>query len=79
MVSRRKILNRSRDDLNMDQEEEDIWFSKEKLYKVSGTMSSKMMIRLLRQRWSFCEFLKISSIFNCNGFLKFKLFKAIYL
>lgn len=36
MVSRRKILNRSRDDLNMDQEEEDIWFSKDKLYKVSG-------------------------------------------
>lgn len=36
MVSRRKILNRSRDDLNMDQEvEDDIWFSKEKLYKVS--------------------------------------------
>lgn len=36
MVSRRKILNRSREDLlNIDQEEEDIWFQKEKLYKVS--------------------------------------------
>jgi len=41
MVSRRKILSRSRDDLNLDQtftqqeEEEDIWFQKDKLYKVS--------------------------------------------
>lgn len=35
MVSRRKILNRSRDDLNVDQEEEDIWFQKDKLFKVS--------------------------------------------
>jgi len=41
MVSRRKILSRSRDDLNLDQtftqqeEEEDIWYQKDKLYKVS--------------------------------------------
>lgn len=35
MVSRRKILNRSRDDLNIDQEEEDIWYQKDKLFKVS--------------------------------------------
>lgn len=44
MVSRRKILSRSRDDLNLDQvytkqqmmeEEEDIWYQKEKLFKVS--------------------------------------------
>lgn len=34
MVSRRKILNRSRDNLNVDGEEEDIWFSKDKLFKV---------------------------------------------
>lgn len=40
MVSRRKILSRSRDDLNLDQtfqqqeEEEDVWFNKDKLYKV---------------------------------------------
>ena len=41
MVSRRKILSRSRDDLHLDgpvpnseQEEEDIWYNKEKLYKV---------------------------------------------
>lgn len=38
MVSRRKILSRSRDDLHLDgpmpdQEEEDVWFQKEKLYK----------------------------------------------
>lgn len=41
MVSRRKILSRSRDDLNLDQtfvqqeEEEDVWYQKEKLFKVS--------------------------------------------
>ena len=39
MVSRRKILSRSRDDLNMEappqEEEEDIWYQKEKLYKVT--------------------------------------------
>lgn len=40
MVSRRKILSRSRDDLNLDraymqqQEEEDVWYQKEKLFKV---------------------------------------------
>uniref|UniRef100_A0A1A9ZUW7 Uncharacterized protein n=1 Tax=Glossina pallidipes TaxID=7398 RepID=A0A1A9ZUW7_GLOPL len=42
MVSRRKILSRSRDDLNLDQtfspqeEEEDVWYQKEKLYKNSS-------------------------------------------
>ncbi|KAL1464827.1 hypothetical protein WDU94_004440 [Cyamophila willieti] len=42
MVSRRRILSRSRDDLNLDvvpgfgnqEEEEDVWYQKEKLYKV---------------------------------------------
>ena len=40
MVSRRKILSRSRDDLHMEgpvaneQDEEDVWYNKEKLYKV---------------------------------------------
>ena len=42
MVSRRKILSRSRDDLNMEgnadhphiQDEEDVWYQKEKLFKV---------------------------------------------
>jgi len=38
MVSRRKILSRSRDDLNVEQpalqeEEEDVWYQKDKLYK----------------------------------------------
>ena len=41
MVSRRKILSRSRDDLHLDapvpEDEEDIWYHKEKLYKVSRT------------------------------------------
>jgi hypothetical protein len=38
MVSRRRILSRSRDDLNLPEappaEEEDVWFSKDKLLKV---------------------------------------------
>ncbi|XP_049773048.1 uncharacterized protein LOC126161331 isoform X2 [Schistocerca cancellata] len=39
MVSRRKILSRSRDDLNLDstfavqEEEEDVWYQRDKLYK----------------------------------------------
>ena len=41
MVSRRKILSRSRDDLNIEapppEEEEDIWYNRDKLYKVSQT------------------------------------------
>lgn len=43
MVSRRKILSRSRDDLNLEHQyqqqddEEDIWYQKDKLYKVSAT------------------------------------------
>lgn len=43
MVSRRRILSRSRDDLNLDstfnaqqEEEEDVWYNKDKLYKVSA-------------------------------------------
>lgn len=40
MVSRRKILSRSRDDLNAEQpyvpeDEEDVWYQKDKLFKVS--------------------------------------------
>ncbi|KAH9372616.1 hypothetical protein HPB48_014690 [Haemaphysalis longicornis] len=37
MISRRKILSRSRDELNVDftlEEEEDVWYQKEKLFKV---------------------------------------------
>lgn len=43
MISRRRILSRSRDDLNSDsgvgfavqvEEEEDVWYNKDKLYKV---------------------------------------------
>lgn len=38
MVSRRKILGRSQDNLNLDlpygEEEEDVWYKMDKLYKV---------------------------------------------
>ena len=42
MVSRRKILSRSRDDLNteqpaMQEEEEDVWYQRDKLYKVRNS------------------------------------------
>lgn len=43
MVSRRRILSRSRDDLNLDsayvmqEEEEDVWYQRDKLYKVRET------------------------------------------
>lgn len=59
MVSRRKILSRSRDDLNLDQtftqqeEEEDVWYQKDKLYKVSDHNLLKRMqfITIMRVRW----------------------------
>lgn len=39
MISRRKILSRSRDDLNLEltkktEDEEDVWCQKEKLFRV---------------------------------------------
>ena len=43
MVSRRKILSRSRDELHSDiyfmaeDDDEDVWYSKEKLYRVSSS------------------------------------------
>nr|CAD7263481.1 unnamed protein product [Timema shepardi] len=46
MVSRRKILSRSRDDLNIEstyvlrEDEEDVWYQKEKLYKNEPQISS---------------------------------------
>ena len=52
MVSRRKILSRSRDDLNLDQsyvaqeEEEDIWYQKDKLYKVINSKYNLYIIYL---------------------------------
>lgn len=58
MVSRRKILSRSRDDLNLEHQyqqqddEEDIWYQKDKLYKVSHP-----------------AFFFSTSIFNCFAFI----------
>lgn len=53
MVSRRKILSRSRDDLNLDQtyppeEEEDVWYQKDKLFKVSGFIDRKVSLSFER-------------------------------
>ena len=44
MVSRRRILSRSRDDLHLEnfpEEEDDVWHMKEKLYKVRETHSNR--------------------------------------
>jgi hypothetical protein len=50
MISRRKILSRSKDALNCNddqfnpyEEEEDIWFSKDKLFKVWTNFFCKML------------------------------------
>lgn len=40
MISRRKILSRSRDELNVDlglEDDEDAWFTKERLFRVSDS------------------------------------------
>ena len=47
MVSRRKILSRSRDDLNteqpaMQEEEEDVWYQRDKLYKVRSRIRASI-------------------------------------
>ena len=57
MVSRRKILSRSRDELHSDiyfmneDDDEDIWYSKEKLYRVSEF--SKYLCRYFLVRYVF--------------------------
>jgi hypothetical protein len=60
MVSRRKILSRSTDDLNLEgpgineQEEEDVWFHKEKLYKVQkqcDQMISRTTAKIVRKNF----------------------------
>ena len=59
MVSRRKILSRSRDDLNLDNdsfrpgavEEEDVWYAKEKLYKVNALLLGPLMYLIIFWWW----------------------------
>ena len=54
MVSRRKILSRSRDDLNLDEDykdlsshhQDDTWYSKEKLYKVGQYLETKSLTNI---------------------------------
>lgn len=57
MVSRRKILSRSKDGLNLEtfhQDEEDVWYQKEKLFKV------RMMVKINFGR----EIQKLQNKFN---------------
>lgn len=66
MVSRRKILSRSRDDLNLDStyqqqgEEEDVWHQKEKLFKV----------RVKRIIYIFFKLLMMNKLKKINKILK---------
>ena len=59
MVSRRKILSRSRDELHSDiyfmneDDDEDVWYSKEKLYRVSEFLTNFY-------KWIFDEFLHVN-------------------
>jgi hypothetical protein len=51
MVSRRRILSRSRDDLNLDiveAPEEDVWYQRDKLFKVSHTLFLAHLYQLNR-------------------------------
>ena len=59
MVSRRKILSRSRDDLNLDTEDykehaahhqDDTWYSKEKLYKVLHESFKRTFAKISQSR-----------------------------
>lgn len=55
MISRRRILSRSRDDLTTDpsyqvEEEEDVWYQKDKLFKVSFFFNLNFRIRHSRIR-----------------------------
>lgn len=56
MVSRRRILSRSRDDLTQAfaapvEEEEDVWYQKDKLYKVRYQSHNKIAKRI-KLGWS---------------------------
>lgn len=73
MVSRRKILSRSRDDLHMDstfqqpEDEEDVWYQKDKLYKVSTDYM------LTRPNCNFrIKFTKVVFIFRAGEFFVFR-------
>ena len=56
MVSRRKILSQSRDELSyVQEEEEDVWYTKDKLYKVEIHISiENLLICLLCHKAMMC-------------------------
>ena len=72
MVSRRKILSRSRDDLNTEQpamqgEEEDVWYQRDKLYKVrfeTGAINHVCYMDVLKT-WSL-ELYDAENFFLCQ-------------
>lgn len=50
MISRRKILSRSRDELNVDlglEDDEDAWFTKERLFRVSVCLFIYFLLLIL--------------------------------
>lgn len=69
MVSRRKILSRSRDDLNLDQpqvqeNEDDVWHQKDKLFKVSINILQLYNSRFTKNTYSLVMDKKIKSSSN---------------
>nr|CAD7434690.1 unnamed protein product [Timema monikensis] len=72
MVSRRKILSRSRDDLNIQstyvlrEDEEDVWYQKEKLYKSKQSKGKQLLFShaSLPDKWTTQE---SSEVTRTNG------------
>lgn len=55
MVSRRKILSKSRDDINVlangqPDDSEDVWYQKEKLFKVGTTVKTNKYLFIRHAR-----------------------------
>jgi hypothetical protein len=80
MVSRRKILSRSRDELHSDiyymaeNDDDDVWYSKEKLYAVRNDDNNniKMLVTgfTMLDKQVHIRTLKLSSIVPGQGMLK---------
>lgn len=69
MVSRRKILSKSRDDINVlsngqPDDSEDVWYQKEKLFKVGTIVKKNYLTRSgLESLNCFCE---LHLVFACH-------------
>ena len=75
MVSRRKILSRSRDELHSDiyfmneDDDEDVWYSKDKLYRV------RHIFKFSREFCKKLAKLRLENSQNCHQLTKVRIFK----